>query len=307
MAAAGTSTLSNNWSAVWHKILGAVWSSSEAKNEPVWKQYLESISTEKKYFDDVERVGPGLWQETEEGADLDLDDFGQGVITRYEAKKFSKRLIIPEELEEDSQYEEIYDATRMLQETCVLTQDYDAVGVLNDLFTTANGRVGGDSLSLCSTVHPIRGGGTVSNQLPTALSPANTSMATMLVLIDKLPNPSGFITGGVKAVKVVGPSNYRFRMKEIWKSEQKDDTNNNAINSLMGEISNSSYVAVPFMTSLTNWAMHTNVKRGAMMVWRRQPRFRKNSDDTNETKIATGSARWTTGFSDFRTYIGSSI
>lgn len=302
------SSFSNNWSAVWHKILGAVWSSAEADNQPTWKGYLDEIETIKKYFDDVERVGPDLWAETEEGADMDLGDFGQGVITRYEAKKFAKRLIIPEELEEDSQYEEIYDATRMLQETCVLTQDYDAVGLLNDAFTTVNGRIGGDGQALCSTAHPIRGGATVSNQLPTALSPSNTAMATMLVLIDKLPNPSGFITGGYKAQKVVGPSNYRFRMKEIWKSEQKDDTTNNAINSLKGELSTGSmYVPVPFMSSTTNWFMRTSVKRGAMFVWRRKPRFRKSNNDVNETKIATGSARWTTGFSDFRTFIGSNI
>jgi hypothetical protein len=196
----------------------------------------------------------------------------------------------------------------MLNETCVLTQDYDAVGLLNDMFTTTNGRIGGDGQALCSTAHPIRGGGTVSNQLPTALSPSNTAMATMLVLIDKLPNPSGFITNGYKAQKVVGPSNYRFRMKEIWKSEQKDDTTNNAINSLKGELSTGGmYVPVPFMSSTTNWSMRTTVKRGAMFVWRRKPRFRKSSNDVNETKIATGSARWTTGFSDFRSFVGSNI
>ena len=306
MRGSPTSTLSNNWSAVWFKILGAVWASSEAKNEPVWKGYLDEISTDKKYFDDVERVGPGLWAETDEGADRDLDDFGQGIITRYEAKKFSKRLIIPEELEEDSQYPEIYDATRMLQETCTLTQDYDAVGVLNDATTTANGRVGGDGQAMCSASHPIRGGSTVSNLLPTPLAPANTAMATMLVLIDKLANPSGFITGGYKAMKVVGPSNYRFRMKEIWKSEQKDDTTNNAINSLMGE-GVGAYVPVPFMSSTTNWFMRTNVKRGAMFVFRRKPRLRQTSNNENETKIATGSARWTTGFSDWRTFVMSNI
>ncbi len=300
------STYSNNWSAVWFKILGAVWDSSAAKNEPVWKKYLDEEETDKKYFDDVERVGPYLWAETEEGQDLDLDDFGQGIITRYEAKKFSKRLIIPEELEEDSQYPEIYDGTRMLQETCVLTQDYDAVGVVNDWFSTTNGRIGGDSKAMCDSAHPIRGGGTVSNVLPTALSPSNVAMATMLVLIDKLPNPAGLITGGYKAQKIVGPSNYRFRMKEIWKSDLKDDTANNAINSLKGE-GVSEYVPVPFMSSTSNWAMRTNVKRGAMFVWRRKPRFRKSSNDTNETKIVTGSARWTTGFSDWRTFVGSNI
>lgn len=301
-----TSTASNNWSAVWHKILGAVWDSSAAKSEPVWKMYLDEESTDKKYFDDVERVGPALWSETEEGADLDLGEFGQGIITRYEPKKMSKRLIIPEELEEDSQYPEIYAATEMLQETCVLTQDYDAVGVLNDMFSTANGRVGGDGKALCDSAHPIRGGATVSNMLPTALSPSNTAMSTMLVLIDKLPNPSGYITGGYKAQKVVGPSNYRFRMKEIWKSDQKDDTANNAINALKGEMSGG-YVPVPFMSSTTNWSMRTNVKRGAMFVFRRKPRYRTASNETNETKIFTGSARWTTGFSDWRTFIGSNI
>jgi len=302
----GTSTASNNWSAVWFKILGAIWSSSEAKNEPVWKMYLDEETTDKKYFDDVERVGPSLWSETEEGADLDLGEFGQGIITRYEAKKFSKQLIIPEELEEDSQYPEIYDGTRMLQETCVLTQDYDAVGVLNDMFITTNGRVGGDGKALCDSGHPIRGGGTVSNILPTALSPSNTAMTVMLVMIDKLANPSGYITGGYKAKKVVGPSNYRFRMKEIWKSDQKDDTANNAINSLKGE-GVGDYVPVPFMSSTTNWSMRTNVQRGAMFVWRRKPRFRKSSNEENETKRMTGSARWTTGFSDWRTFIGSNI
>lgn len=300
------STTSNNWSAVWHKILGAVWSSSEAKNEPVWKKYLDEETTDKKYFDDVERVGPALWSETEEGADLDLGEFGQGIITRYEAKKFSKRLIIPEELEDDSQYPEIYDGTRMLQETCVLTQDYDAVGVLNDMFSTTNGRVGGDAKALCDSAHPIRGGATVSNVLPTALSPSNTAMTVMLVMVDKLANPSGFITGGYKARRVVGPSNYRFRMKEIWKSDQKDDTANNAVNALKGEMTED-YAAVPFMASTTNWSMRTTVKRGAMFVFRKKPRFRTSSNFDNETKSCLGSARWTTGFSDWRTFIGSNI
>jgi len=301
-----TSTLSNNWGNVWHKILGAIWSSSEKTNEPVWKKYLDEDTTDKKYVDDVERVGPALWSETEEGADLDLGEFGQGIVTRYEPKKFSKRLIIPEDFEEDAQYPEIYDGTRMLQETCVLTQEYDAVGVLNDMFSTTNGRVGGDNKALCDSAHPIRGGGTVSNVLPTALSPSNTAMGVMLVLVDKLPNPAGYITAGYKVRRVVGPSNYRFRMKEIWKSDQKDDTANNAINSLKGEVSDE-YASVPYMSSTTNWSMRTTVKNGAKFLWRRKPRFRTSSNFDNETKSALGSARWTTGFSDWRSFIGSNI
>src|SRR5512138_3191670 len=121
------SAQSGNFPSVYHKILGAIWMDESEKNEPTWKQYLEEKSTVKKYFDDVELVEPGLWSETDEGADLDLDDYSEGFKKRYEPKKFSKRLIIPEELKEDSQYPEIYDAVRMLQNTCVVSQDYDAV------------------------------------------------------------------------------------------------------------------------------------------------------------------------------------
>src|SRR5678815_4377507 len=159
MAANGAhSALSNNYSSIWHKILGDVWGDEGDKAQPVWSQYLEEKSTDKKYFDDVERVDPGLWSETDEGVDLDLDDFGEGVKTRYEPKKFAKRLIIPEELEEDGQYEEAYDAARMLRRTCTVTQDYDAVSLLNNAFDTSV--TWGDGKAMCVSDHPIRGGST---------------------------------------------------------------------------------------------------------------------------------------------------
>lgn len=300
------SAYSNQFSSVWHKILGAIWGDEQAKSEPMWKKYLDERSTEKKYFDDVEMVDPTLWSETEEGADIDLDDFGQGIVTQYTAKKFAKRLIIPDELMEDSQYPQIYDATRMLSRTCGLTQDYDAVGVINDAFTTANGRIGGDLKAMCVSDHPIRGGSTVANVTSVPLAPSNTAVGTTLVLIDKMAGTNGFIHGNIKAQKIVGPSNYRFRFKEILKSGQKDDTANNAINSLKGEMSDE-YVAVPFMSSTVDWFVKTNVERGACFVWRRKPRYKETSSNINETSTWTGSARWTTGFSNWRGYVGHDL
>src|SRR5207249_1520757 len=93
--------------------------------------------------------------------------------TRHEPKKFSKRLIIPEELMDDAQYDQAYDAVRMLRRTCNLTQDYDAVGILNNAF--AAGVTWGDGQPMCSASHEIRGGGLVSNSL-TALTPSNTAV-----------------------------------------------------------------------------------------------------------------------------------
>lgn len=294
------SAVSNDFQNVWHKILGEIWSDEGDKKAAIWTQWLDEKETDKKYFDDVEMVDPGLWSLTDEANDLDLDDYGEGIRTRYEPVKFSKRLIIPEELEEDAQYEEAYNATRMLRRTCTVTQDYDATNLLNNAFDTNT--TWGDGSAMCVTNHPIRGGGTVSNAFATPLSPSNTAVATMLVQAEKMPGTNGF-RYGVTLKKIICPSNLKFRFREILKSQQKDDTANNAINALSGELE-SEPVSVPFMTSTTNWFGKTDVMQGGKFVWRRRPRFRRSNDIENEVKIFTGSARWVVGMSNFRWVIG---
>lgn len=293
---------SGNFPSVYHKILGAVWRDEEAKSEPVWKRYLQEKSTEKKYFDDIELVEPDLWGETDEGADMDLDEYSQGISKRYEAKKFTKRLIIPEELKEDSQYPEIYDAVRMLQNTCRLTQDYDAVGLLNDAFTGAtDSGTAGDLVAVCSASHLIRGGGTVSNIL-TPISPSNTAVQNLLITAEKMPGTNGRVRS-IRLKKIVCTTNSKWRFREILRSEGKDDTANRSINAVKGELDGDPQ-SVPFMASLTNYFGVTDVPRGAMFIWRRKPRFKAGNMQENETEQHTGSARWTKGVSNWRYFIG---
>ncbi len=297
---------SNAFSAsYWQNIIEECWTDELGKDGPTWPKYLDEVSTQKKYFEDGEIAGPGLWGQTGEGEDLLLDDYGEGIKTRYEPQKFSKRLIIPEEVEEDGRYPEMYDASRMLADSCKTTQDYEAVGILNDAFTGANGHVGGDGLSYCNASHPLRGGSTFSN-LMAAVSPSNTAVTTMLITTDRLPSSNGLLTAGAYKLKnIVGPTDYKWRFMEILKSGQKDDTANNAVNALKGELE--SYVPVRFMASRTNWFGKTNVKRGALWVWRRKPRFRNESMPQNETKVFMGSARWTQGVTNVRAFIGVNI
>jgi hypothetical protein len=303
----GAATISSNavTASWWQNIIEECWGDELGKDGPTWPKYLDEVSTTKKYFEDGEIAGPGLWGQTGEGEDLLLDDFGEGIKTRYEPQKFSKRLIIPEEFEEDMRYPEMYDASRMLADSCKTTQDYEAVGILNDAFTGANGHVGGDGLAYISASHPLRGGSTFSN-LMAPVSPSNTAVGTMLITADRLPGSNGLMTAGAYKLKnIVGPSAYKYRFGEILKSGQKDDTANNAINAIKGELQG--YVSVRFMASTTNWFGKTDVKRGALWVWRRKPRFRNESMPQNETKVFMGSARWTQGVTNVRTFIGVNI
>lgn len=300
------STSSNAWSSSWwQNVIEECWTDELGKKEAVYKSYLSEVTTQKKYVEYGEVAGPQLWDQTAESQDLVLDDFGEGFKTRVEPVKFSKRLIIPEELEEDSRYNEMYDASRMLADTCKLTMDYDAVGILNDAFSGSNGHLGGDGSAYVSATHTIRGGSTVSN-LIAPVSPSNMAVSTMLIATDRLAGSNGLINGQYKLTKLVGPSAYRLRMKEILKSGQKDDTSNNAVNALKGELS-SEYVPVPFMSSATNWFGKTDVKLGSIMLIRRRPRFRQEKSPTNETTAFMGSARWQCAVINWRDLLGVNI
>lgn len=300
------STATNQWSAsYWQNIIEEVWTDELGKGVPLYKSFLDEKTTKKKYVEYGEVAGPQLWSQTAESQDLVLDDFGEGIKTRVEPVKFSKRLIIPEEMEEFSQYSEMYDCSRWLADTCKLTMDYDATGILNDMFTGANGHVGGDALPYASASHPIRGGSLVSN-LMAPVSPSNMAVGTMLVTADRLAGSNGLINSQYKVTKLVGPSAYRFRMKEILKSGQKDDTANNAINAIKGELS-SDYVAVPYMSSTSNWFGKTNVKLGSIMLFNRRPRFRQEPHFTNETKAFLGSAMWICTVINWRDWIAVNI
>ena len=284
---------------VFHATLGAIWTSVIEKNEPYWKGYLEEGSTDKRWYDDVEWVDPGLWTEAEEGGEIDLDEYAEGYVTRWRPLKFAKRLVIPEEIRDDAVYEEAYDAVRMLGRTCVQTQDYYAVGIIDDCATS--GVNGGDGVTLANTAHPIRGGSTVSNMLNPALTPSNTALNLIVTASTKMIGSNGYIAGQ-RVKKWIGPENIHARMLEILKSDQRDDTSNNAINSLKPRGVASTFSPIPHMASTTNWGAWTDAPRGARFIWRRKPRFRKSDEIRNESEIHVGSARFLVSWSNWRTY-----
>jgi hypothetical protein len=286
-----------------------LWGFTQTQVKTKWPEFMDEKEKKSKMFDDVGMVPPDIWSQTDEGRDLPIDDFGQGYVTHYEQEKFAKMLVITEEMEEWGKYPEIYDGSRMLSYTEKLTEDYYAVQFLNDAATTANGRVGGDGKAMLAIDHPLRGNGTAENVFSATatappLSPSNTAIGVTLVKIERTVSENGRIDSTLKGMKCVGPSAYRFRFKEILKSSQKDDTSNNTINALSGELE-ASYVAVPLMTSQLNWFMKTNVKKGSLSwFWGRKPRMRKVSHEENETTKFLGSAYWTGGHTDWRTYFG---
>lgn len=286
---------------MFHSILGKIWSATLDSQEPSWKAYLDERTTTKRYFDDVEMVDPGLWTETDEGSEIDLDEYGEGYVVRYRPIKFAKRLVIPMEVYEDAAYDEPTEAVKMMGRTFVQTQNYYAVGIIDDWANT--NITGGDGVTLLNTAHPIKGGATVSNTLNPALSPSNTSVQLVLVACEKMRGSNGY-RGGLKVKNYFGPSDLKFRFKEILKSEKRDDTSNNAINALKGEGSDT-YKSVPEMASTTQWAAKTDAPAGASFVWRAKATFKKAAEIKDDSEMHVGRARFLVSYSNWRTFFGS--
>lgn len=295
---ATASVYTPNIPAVVDKNTSAMWTQTLEDKSPVWKSYLEEKSTKRREEQLTEFVGDGgLWTPTEEGNDIDLGEMAQGYTARLRVKKFARRMVVPEEVIDDANesgdWGDVYDAAANLATTCVQTQDYDAVGIIDNWAATT----GPDGVVLASASHPIRGGSTASNLLA-ALAPSNTALQLGIIQVEKSVGSNGLMAS-LKSRRILCPIDQRFRWKEILKSEKRDDTANHTINALKGELDDGP-VAIQYMASTTNWAIRTDAQRGGTFFWRKRPRYRKFNTEVNETVSWTGSARWVVGYANWR-------
>lgn len=292
------STMPQQFPDVWHNILGAIWTSARKETERHWPKFLEEGSTTKRFEDDVERVDPGLWNEYKVGSAVDLDSISQGFVQRYQPVAFAKRLEIPEYMKDDAAYDEVFDMVKMLRRTAVQTEDYYAVGILDDC---ADANVTwGDGVTLASTAHVVRGGGTYSNRLNPALTPSANSVNSVMVATDKQIGSNGYHAGN-KVKDWWGASDTFRRLCQAVKSTDDPDTANRAISGLSGwaptEVNR-----IPLLASTTQWGARTNAMRGARFVWRQKPRFRKTGHIENLAEVHVGDFRCVVYVADPRYY-----
>lgn len=280
-------TTEEQFTDVWHNILGAVWSGGGSV-EQHWSKFLEEGTMNRRYEEDVERVNPGLWnQYSGGGSEVDLDSISQGFVVRYQAVPFAKRLLIPEYAKDDAQYDEVFDAVRMLRETAVQTQNYYAVGLLDDA-TDTNVTVG-DGVSWANTAHVVRGGGTYQNVLSTDLTPSANAVNSVLVGSDKLVASNGY-NAGLTCKDWFGASDVYRRLRQAVQSTDDPETANRAVSGLGGWAPTKVH-RIPILASTTQWGGRTNAKRGARFVWRQRPRFRNTGQIENLSEVHVGDFR----------------
>lgn len=291
--------MTSNIQAALKPVLNKVFT-DQLKGPAFWEQFFEQSTTKDAYIDDQEYAGLGTMPVKSEGATMAIDSIQEGYAKRYNILTYALRMQVSEEAIEDNKYPQILDGAKFLAHSARKTQEYDGANVFIRAFNSSY--VGSDAVSLCSSSHLLPKGGTYSNMLSTAMSLSETALETVIVAVAKLPGPNGILEGyQVKQLAI--PKDLWFRANRILKSEQQNDTANNAINVLKGmgiEIN-----ANPFFTSASNWWAGTDAPVGMRWVWRRKPRFDQTNVESALVKEFTGSQRYANGWTNPRCVYGS--
>lgn len=282
--------------------LDLVWGDTTIEEYSKQCGFKESTSTD-AYEDDQEFAHTGVMPPKAEGALIAVDTIQQGYAKRYLHVTYALRMIVSEEALDDCKYEEAIAGTKSIKRSGMLTQELECASVFINAFSSSF--VGGDAVSLCNTAHPLPKGGTFSNQLATPMSLSETAVETMSANMRQVPGSNGYIQGGYMLKRIVVPVQLWFRANRILKSEQQNDTNNNAINVLKGmgiAIGQNAY-----FTSTTNWWGVSDVEAGLRRITRKKLTFRETNSEDTYTKAFQGIQRFSVGWSDPRDVYGSNI
>lgn len=234
------------------------------------------------YVEKLIRAGLGPAFVKPEGQAFDEDAGGDVGIARFLMSTVGLKFRLTQEAYEDNLYGDLLQQySKGLAKSIRETEEIISANVLNQGTNASYPLWNGQPLF--STAHPLWGGGTFGNILPTQADISESAIEDALTAIGSYVDDRGNPIS-VQAVRIVGGIGIQFDATRILKSTQRVGTSDNDINAIknlgiFGE-------PVHIMRRLTNpksWGIVTNVDDGAIF-WNRIPLgkpVQKQDDDGN--------------------------
>jgi len=242
-------------------------------------------------------TGFGLFAEKSEGDTVDYDKVLQGFSKRFTHIAYSKGAQISQEAAEDDIDGAISDMMPPLSRSCRTSIEVTAWNVINNGFGTT---LTPDGLSLFNNSHLLVGGGTYDNLVSGDLSIANLEVAVNM--FDDMIDDRG-LPIELSPTKIVFPTNLRWLVYEILKSDLRSDTANNAINTF-NQISLTPVMS-KYLTGDDDWFLCCEPSQHRVILWwRREPSSDHTIDfDTGNMKTKMD-YRMVAGAGDWRGWVG---
>jgi len=279
--------------------LRKIWGDTYNDFETQYTHIYEVHDTDKAFEVDYLITNFGYIPEKSEGRSVDYDDIYQGWQKVYRPRLYGRGFAVTREMLEDDQYRRIAQKPKALARSCYQTIELLGASVLNNGFN--NSFPGGDGVALLSNAHPLIGGGTFSNVLPTPADLSVTSFEAMLVVISKMVDERG-LKIKVRPKKLLVTPEDEWMAQFILKSEKLPGTPNNNVNPAKGLIP---YAVLNWLTDPDAWFITTDITNGFNFFWRRRPEFSNDTDFDSDIAKFKVTFRCDMGWTDPRCVVGS--
>ena len=267
-------------------------------------EIFDTESSDRAFEEEVMLAGFGAAPTKSEGSAINFDDANEAFTARYNHETVALAFSITEEAIEDNLYDRLGARyTKALARSMAHTKQVKAASVLNNAFNAAFS--GGDGVELCSTAHPLSGGGTFRNEPSTAADLNETSLENALIDISTFVDERNMIIA-LRGAKMVIPPQLQFVADRLLESTLRVGTADNDINAVknMGMLPEG-YTVNHFLTDPDAFFIKTDAPNGFKHFERSPMRTNMEADfDTGNMRFKARE-RYSFGYSDPRCVFGS--
>lgn len=217
-----------------------------------------------------------------EGKSLTYDAPIQGYDVTYTQLTYALGFAVTMEMQKFDLSGKIRKLPKELMKSCRQTQEVTAWNIFNRAFSGSY--LGGDGVSLCSTSHPLLGGGVQDNRPSPDVDFSLSGIRQALLDFHTMTNDRGFpIVQRPKHI-IIHPTK-ELIADEILKSSQKPYTSDNEINAIKDK--GLSYMLGHWLTSTGYWWVVSDKSQHTLRyLWSMEP------DVEHDTDFATKNLLW---------------
>ena len=267
-------------------------------------EIFDTESSDRAFEEEVLIVGFGNASVKSEGQGVEFDSASEGFTARYTHETVALAFSLTEEAVEDNLYDRLGARyTKALARSMAHTKQVKAAATLNNAFSSSF--TGGDGVELCSTAHPLSGGGTFANEPSVAADLNETSLEDALISISTFVDERNMIIA-LRGMKLIIPPQLQFIADRLLESTLRPGTADNDVNATrnMGMIPDG-YTVNHFLTDTDAFFIKTDSPNGFKLFERSPLATSMEADfDTGNMRFKARE-RYSFGFSDPRCVFGS--
>jgi hypothetical protein len=253
-------------------------------------EIFDTETSDRAFEEEVMLVGFGNAPTKSEGSGVEFDNANEAYTARYSHETVALAFALTEEAIEDNLYDRLGARyTKALARSMAHTKQVKAASVLNNAFNSSF--TGGDGVELCSTAHPLAGGGTL---LENALIDISTFVDERNMII------------ALRGTKMIIPPQLQFIADRLLESTLRPGSSDNDVNATknMGMVPEG-YTVNHFLTDPDAFFIKTDAPNGFKHFERSPMRTNMEADfDTGNMRFKARE-RYCFGFSDPRAVFGS--